>query len=230
MLKESKNESRLRITRNVCFLAACVILVLQATASRRLTIDERVVPTPGLNQIPLSLGSWTTVSDQTLEPDVMAALRPDDYIMRDYATEGGAAPMGLFVAYFKSLQNDYGPHSPRICLPGSGWLISSSKLSSVMVPGRTESVPVNLYTMKKGSSNILVLYWYQNDRHVWAEEYNAKLTLLTDLIKYRRSDASLVRVIAPFQEPLRDADLTKCQQFVKLLFPHLVERFALANR
>jgi len=214
---------------NVWFIGAFFILALTAIAARRLTIDERALPIPGLAQIPKNLGTWNTVSEQTLEPEVTAALRPDDYILRDYAAPGTGAPIGLFVAYFKSLQNDYGPHSPRICLPGSGWLISSSKMTSIDVPGRMEKIPVNQYTMQKAGSRILVLYWYQNNRHVWADEYNAKLTLLPDLIKYRRSDASLVRVIASLPQELPDAELANCRRFVTLLYPYLVERLATSD-
>src|SRR5271154_2238517 len=144
---------RFRLTRNACFLAACLILLLQAAGSRELNIDERALPIPGLHKIPLNLGPWTATSEQGLDAEVTAALRPDDYILRDYAAAGTpAAPIGLFVAYFKSLQNDYGPHSPRICLPGAGWMISSSQRTSIAVPGRQEKMPVNQYTMQKGNS------------------------------------------------------------------------------
>ena len=124
-----------------------------------------------------------------------AYLKPDEYILRDYADPRGRPGINLFVAYFKSLQNKYGPHSPRICLPGSGWLITSSKIINIPVPGRPGGIPVNQFTMEQSSQHILVLYWYQNDRDVWAEEYHAKLRLLPDLIRYRRSDVSLVRLV-----------------------------------
>ncbi len=126
-----------------------------------------------------------------------AYLKPDEYILRDYADPRGTPSINLFVAYFKSLQNKYGPHSPRICLPGSGWLITSSKIINLPVPGRPGGIPVNQFTMEQSSQHILVLYWYQNDRDVWAEEYHAKLRLLPDLIRYRRSDVSLVRLVVP---------------------------------
>jgi EpsI family protein len=220
---------RFAVTGKACFLAACLVLGLAAAGSRMLTFDERGLPVPGLHQIPSNLGPWSAVSEQQLEPEVIAALRPDDYIMRDYAVAGSSEPVGLFVAYFKSLQKDYGPHSPRVCLPGAGWLISSSKLTSIQVPGRAEKIPVNQYIMQKGDARILVLYWYQNERRVWAEEYNAKLTFLPDLIKYRRSDASLVRLIAPMKETSSVMELENCKHFAELLFPQLVQRFQAAD-
>jgi len=69
------------------------------------------------------------------------------------------------------------------------------------------------------------VYWYQNDRHVWAEEFRAKLTLLPDLIRYRRSDVSLVRLITPVREGGLDQALSNAREFTGLAFPSLVQTF-----
>jgi EpsI family protein len=130
------------------------------------------------------------------------------------------------VAYFKSLQNVYGPHSPRICLPGAGWLVTSSKTLNVSVPGRAESIPVNQFTMEKSGDRILVLYWYQNDRDAWAQEFHAKLRLLPDLLRYRRSDVSLVRLITPLRSQTPDAEIANCLEFIRGISPFLAEHFA----
>jgi hypothetical protein len=67
------------------------------------------------------------------------------------------------------------------------------------------------------------LYWYQNDRRVWAEEFSAKLTLLPDLIRYRRSDVSLVRLVTPLGAGENTVELDQAQQFANLIFPSLAE-------
>ncbi len=208
------------------FAAACLILVLQASASRMLKIDEQKIGIPGLHSIPWQLGPWKTTSEESIGPDVEAYLKPDEYILRDYADERGGPGINLFVAYFKSLQSKYGPHSPRICLPGSGWLVTSSKIANIPVPGRTGGIPVNQFMMEKSDHRILVLYWYQNDRDVWAEEYHAKLRLLPDLIRYRRSDVSLVRLVMPLDGAMPQAELANCVKFTERVFPLLAERFA----
>jgi EpsI family protein len=205
--------------------AGCLILVFQASASRMLKIDETKIGVPGLHELPWDIGQWQATGEQSMDPATVAYLKPDEYILRDYASRAGA-PIGLFVAYFKSLQNVYGPHSPRICLPGSGWLITSSKMTSIQVPGRAEGIPVNQFTMEQANQRILVIYWYQNDRDVWAEEYHAKLRLLPDLIRYRRSDVSLVRLIMPLAGPSQDAALAQCRQFARDIFPLLAQHFA----
>jgi EpsI family protein len=176
------------------FAAACLILVVQASASRMLKIDERALDIPGLHGVPKQLGKWNTAGELAIDAGTVAYLKPDDYILRDYSDQQGGAPINLFVAYFKSLQNVYGPHSPSVCLPGAGWLVTSSTIAKISVPGRNDAIPVNEFIMEKSSDRILVLYWYQNNRAVWAQEFQAKLRLLPDLLRYRRSDVSLVRL------------------------------------
>jgi EpsI family protein len=156
---------------------------------------------------------------------IVAYLKPDAYVLLDYSSATGDGAINLFVAHFRSLQKTYGPHAPRICLPGSGWLETSSNLVSIAVPGRPEGIPVNQLTYEKSGARIVVLYWYQNDRNIWAQEFRAKLRLLPDLIKYRRSDVSLVRLIATLREPEPSLEVANCIEFTKLIFPSLAERF-----
>lgn len=208
---------------NGLIVAGCLLLVFQLSASRMMNFREGNLATPGLHQIPLALGQWKASGEQSLDPSVENYLKPDDYILRDYT---GATPINVFVAYFKSLEKTYGPHAPRICLPGSGWLETSSKIAYLAVPGRVQSIPVNQLTYEKQDSHILVLYWYQNDRNVWAEEFWAKLRLLPDLIKYHRSDVSLVRLVAPVHGPTPDQELRDSTELAHLVYSDLSQRFA----
>src|SRR5581483_7992997 len=205
-------------------LPAVLILVVQAGAMHVLSIPEQDLPTPPLQQLPLHVGQWTASQNQPLDADVVAYLKPDSYVLRDYQ-DGRSSPINLFVAYFKSLQNSYGPHSPKVCLPGSGWLISSSRVRPLVVPGRPEGIPVNEYVLEKNNDRILVLYWYQNDRNVWAEEVWSKIKLLPDLIRYKRSDVSLVRLVAAIRGDDPGPALADSQAFAQLMFPHLVASF-----
>lgn len=213
-------------------LAGCLILVLQAGASRLLKVDEEKISLPGLHELPWHLDHWQASNEMSIGAEVEAYLKPDEYILRDYVDTRNGSTVNLFVAYFKSLQNSYGPHSPRICLPGSGWLVSASKITNITVPGGPtgDTIPVNRYTMEKGNQRILVLYWYQNDRDVWAEEYHAKLRMLPDLIRYRRSDISLVRVITPLNTGSGATELKNVIQFTHDMFPQLAKHFASVTR
>ncbi len=211
------------------FALAGLILVAQAAAMHMLSVPERVLPVPTLDSFPPQFGNWTLQTEQKLDENVLEYLKPDSYLLRDYENRADSSYINLFVAYFKSLQNSYGPHSPRVCLPGSGWLVRSSRIRPIAVPGHAEGIPVNEYVLEKNSDRILVLYWYQNDRNIWAEEFKAKLTLLPDLIRYRRSDVSLVRLVAPLRSDDDSRQLADSQAFARLIFPSLVEKFRIAD-
>jgi EpsI family protein len=204
--------------------------VLQASASRMLRIDEQKIGIPGLHSLPWQLGDWKSSSEGSIGEDVTAYLKPDEYILRDYVNPQNGGDVSLFVAYFKSLQNTYGPHSPRICLPGAGWLVKTETIANVPVPGRPAGIPVNEFTMEKSDARILVLYWYQNDRDTWAQEFRAKLRLLPDLIRYRRSDVSLVRLVTPLRGSASKDELAECVEFTQRLYPLLTERFSSVNK
>jgi EpsI family protein len=222
----SKIVNLLRSTGNGFFLAICIILIVQTTASKMVSIDEKTIPIPGLHDIPSELGNWKATGEQSLDRDVALYLKPDDYILRDYVDHTTGTSINLFVAYFKSLQNSYGPHSPRICLPGNGWLVRSSKIASVRVAERQNPIPVNEYLLEKSGQQILVLYWYQNNRNVWADEFEAKLRLLPDLIEYKRADVSLVRLVTSLRGADNGSELAISLDFSQLVFPKLVDRFA----
>jgi EpsI family protein len=53
------------------------------------------------------------------------------------------------------------------------------------------------YIISNGPSRAEVLYWYQSHGRTIASDYKAKLYMLTDSIRYDRSDAALVRVVVP---------------------------------
>jgi len=220
---------RIRAIPGGCFVAVCAILSLQTIVSQRLSLPERSLPAPSLEQIPFAFGSWQARGEDNLDRETMAALKPDRYILRNYTDSESGTVMNLFVAYFKSLQTAYGPHSPRICLPGAGWQVQSSRVGEVRDAGSAQAIPVNEYFVENARNRILVLYWYQNDRTAWAEEFRVKLRLLPDLIRYRRSDASLVRLITPVRGKSPEQELMQCREFARMMYPGLSNIFQAAN-
>jgi hypothetical protein len=232
------------------FIPMILILAVQTAAPHFITIREIDFPAPVLHEIPYKIGNWQSSGDEALDHNVTEYLRPDEYVLRDYFDRSSGATVNLFVAYFKSLQNAWGPHSPSICLPGAGWLIQSFTETSVDVSGNlpvkpvgnlpvrpvgnqavrpVENLPVNRYLLEKSGQRILVLYWYQNNRRIWADESEGKFRLLKDLARYRRSDISLVRLVMPIRQGGVNGEFDKSSDFAKAVFPILVERFASSN-
>jgi EpsI family protein len=223
-MHDSKGHS-MRMRTGLMILTA--ILIIQVFLSYSSLFAERHLNSPELQMLPAKMGNWIAVGDQAMEADVEEYLKPDEYLMRAYRREDGGSDISLFVAYFKSLQSGYGPHAPNICLPGSGWLTRMQRSVMLPMPGKPEGIPINEYALEKNGEQILVLYWYQNDRRVWANELRSRVFLTPDLLRYRRSDVALVRVVLPMgRENTIEKPLQYSVDFIRDLFPQLAERFA----
>jgi EpsI family protein len=145
-----------------------------------------------LASFPRTLGDWTS-SDIPLSQDVLDVLGPGDFLLRDYQDATSGSNVDLFIAYFPSQRSGDAIHSPKNCLPGAGWAPVSSQRISLNLPGHAP-FPANRYLIAKGEDRRLVLYWYWAHDRAVASEYVAKFYLVTDSIRERRSDGSLIRV------------------------------------
>jgi EpsI family protein len=163
-----------------------------------------LLPKP-LSELPAQLGSWSMVAENRIEPEVLDVLKADDTLDRVYSDSATRGSASLFIAFFKTQKTGVAPHSPKVCLPGSGWQPSRSDFIRLEVPGRAEPIAVNHSIIAKGEERSVVLYWYQTHNNVIADEYRAKVNTVFDSLRYHRSDTSIVRIVVP-ERPGHDAD------------------------
>jgi len=177
-----------------------------------------------LDKFPTQLGGWRMIQQGVMEPEVTEVLRADDYVTRDYAASPTKVA-NLFVAFFKSQRAGQTPHSPKNCLPGSGWVWTVSDMIPVNVPGRTGPIEVNRYIVSKGEYRSVVLYWYQSRDRVVASEYKAAAFVALDALRYNRTDTSLVRVVVPIEKGQQDAATQTGVEFIQSFFGTLRQFF-----
>src|SRR5579871_5185110 len=181
-------------------LILTIFLILQASVFYGFSRgSESIPPALPLNQFPTKLGSWQMVQQGVIEQEVKDILRADDYVTRYYSNSRNYAD--LFVAYFKSQRAGQTPHSPKNCLPGSGWIWTVSDTVSIQVPSRAEPIVVNRYIVSKDEDRAVVLYWYQSRDRVVASEYRAAALSVADALRYNHTDTALVRVTVPYRDP-----------------------------
>jgi EpsI family protein len=198
-----------------------LLLILQALALYGFSRRETVPPTRPLADFPRSFGQWQLSQEGVVDKETMDVLRADDVLNRTYAGPGGQA--NLFVAFFKSQRAGQAPHSPKNCLPGSGWVPEASGVVRLDVPGRPQPIPVNRYLVQKGDARSLVLYWYQSRDRVVANEYEAKFYVVADAIRYNRTDTALVRIVVPAPEGDAGDANRLAAGFIREAFPLLRE-------
>lgn len=175
------------------------VLLTQTAVFYGFSRNEQAPSYRPLNDFPVMLGSWHMVQQGIMEPEVKEVLRADDYITRFYADSKGNRYANLFVAFFKSQRGGQAPHSPKNCLPGSGWVWTVSDTIPIGIAGRALPIQVNRYVVQRGDDKSVVLYWYQSRDRVVASEYSAKVYVVADAIRFNRTDTSLVRVVVPFR-------------------------------
>ena len=176
-------------------LILSVLLIAQAVVLYGFRREEIKPEHRPLAESPVQYGSWVSIGDNVVEKDIQEVLKADDLLNRTFANPSNGRTANLFVAYFASQRTGKTPHSPKNCLPGSGWVPSEQDIVQVSVPGRPDPLEVNRYIVQRGDARSLVMYWYQSRDRVVASEYKAKLYVMADAIRHNRTDTALVRVV-----------------------------------
>jgi EpsI family protein len=183
--------------RNALLGAVVLIFVAQAIASRALHREPFLPAPPPLADLPLQLGSWERFGEESIPPETLAMLGPDDYLARQYQIPGNPQQAELFVAYYKTQIQSKNAHDPKVCLPGAGWNPVESRLASVSLPNSGFTFPVNYYRIKKEETEQVVLYWFQTPKGVYTFEQQLRAHRVLDAILDNRTDMALVRIIVP---------------------------------
>jgi EpsI family protein len=196
-------------------------LLVQAAGIHLFVGVERPPAPPDMAAFPQRIGGWASLGDETLPPPVLAALKADRVLSRTYLRQSTGEAASLFVAWFQSQRaGDRQPHSPKVCLPGSGWRPESTGV--MRIETAREAIVVNRYVVVNGEARDAILYWYQTPRRVVAGEWEAKYWLVLDALRDQRTDTALVRVVAPVSADTTSAVRT-AEAFVKDAYPLLRE-------
>ncbi len=177
----------------VLFVGCWAALGIRARTS---TLPPRL-PLLGL---PMTIAGWEGRATAPLEARVLAVLGVDDHLTRVYRNHAGQQA-GLYVGFHASQQQGASIHSPMNCLPGAGWQPVST--GRIALPDRRSSGTAPDRDGQQGASSRRAnpdnwcCTWYQSQGRVVASEYAAKAYLFLDAVRSSRSDAALVRIVAP---------------------------------
>jgi EpsI family protein len=206
-------------------LVLTVVLLLQTVVVYGFRRTEVVPNHTALKSLSTTFDTWSMAQESEIDKETLNVLKADDTLSRSYVNRATGRPASLFVAFFKSQRTGQAPHSPKNCLPGSGWVPSLSDTVKVEVEGRP-SLDVNRYVVQRGEAQSLVLYWYQSRDRVVASEYEAKFWVVADAIRYNRTDTALVRVVVPMPAGTTlDAGMQTAAGFVRAFYQPLRQHF-----
>jgi EpsI family protein len=198
-----------------------ILLLLQTAVLYSSVRPEAVPSNPPLSGLPHKLGDWSFFREDVVDQETQDVLKADDLLYRFYVNPAESrVQISLFVAAFRSQRNGKAPHSPKNCLPGSGWTQVTAGVYPIQLP-EGQSIEVNRYIVSHGAEQSLVMYWYQSRNRVVADEFKAKFWVMADAMRLNRTDTALVRVVVPILDHNEDQATKQATDFIKSFFQPL---------
>ncbi len=197
------------------FVVLCALIL---AATLYVNFGGSVEPHPlaqPLDAFPQVVGSFARVDTQTFGDEVVKSAGMDDYLMWQYRDAHGYT-LGLYIGYYRDQVEGGIVHSPKHCMPGSGW--EPSQMKEISVPAADGKVyNIARMVMQKGGDKQIAHYWFQGRGRVVASEYLDRGLMIWDSILRRRSDGALVRITGPGNNEELDSDYQ--MEFIGALLP-----------
>ena len=198
-------------------LALCVALLGGHYATKR----QEIVPSrQSFAAFPSTISDWRGRSS-SMEPQVEHALGLTDYILADYARPDGRW-VNFYVAYYASQRKGLSPHSPSVCIPGSGWVITNFERTKIDDEQLNTQFPINRAIIRKNNQSQIVYYWFEQRGRKIENEWLSKFYLIADALRLNRTDGALVRLTTNVYPGETEAIAEKrLMSFVRLVLPPL---------
>jgi EpsI family protein len=204
-------------------IGALLFLAAQAVLVRWLGGLERLPPAPDLSRMPAQFDGWRELRVYPVASEEAGELGADRLLSCAYLHQATASSVDLFVAWFQSQRTGvHEPHSPKVCLPGSGWIPIAAR--NVALATAAGPIEINRYVVRKGGETAVVLYWFQTPRRAVAGEWAAKFWLIADVLRDRRTDTALVRIVALAPNGHDAEAAALAMDFARNVYPLLRER------
>ncbi len=195
-----------------------VYLLLALTTLFIATHETVAVPVnKPLANIPVTLGEWTMVGESRFSDKVLAGLKPTDYLYRIYKDSRGNRAT-LYLGYHAGGPDSGAIHSPKHCLPGSGWFELSETSKKIAVESR--ELPFIQAVYQNDDQKELFIYFYQVKGRVLTDEYSLKLAEIVNSTLYNRRDSAFIRISVQFQEDQTEA-ASAAERFLVEIYPHI---------
>jgi EpsI family protein len=201
-------------------VVSCLLLLGAVFTIHLRSSGEAAQSRKPFSSFPATVGTWKGQDETILEPDTVNMLKLSDYLMRRYVGDDGGS-VWLYIGYWQSQRRGAGDiHSPKNCLPGGGWEPIEASRLSIPVAGHARPISVNRYLVQKDNQMQVIIYWFQSQGNVVADELSAKIELVRGAVMRNRTDGALVRLSTPVQGGV-DQTTARLTQYVQALYPIL---------
>jgi len=178
------------------FLGIIGALVLTTMAGTKfLTIETLIVPKREIfTFLPFEFPDFEH-KVVPIDSEIAEVLAADDSIVIDLVSPDGNL-FNIYLAYLEARRDGSSWHSPRQCIPGGGWQITSLDIIQGSDEPGTLPFAYNRMVIEANNQKQIVYYWYDQRGRKIANEYVMKASVIYDTVTRRRADGALVRVMA----------------------------------
>lgn len=172
---------------------------------------------PNIADFPLHMEGWIGQPDN-LAPGIVDLLNPTLVFSATYTNERGVS-VHLFFDYFAHQSALGGPHSPRNCMPGSGWTVLNDRDIDIASAGN--EVNAGRFDISKSESKMIMDYWYITRYGETANDYVFKFYTMISALAFKPNDVAFVRILANGDPESKDALEEFESLFVSEIYNHL---------
>lgn len=196
----------------ICFLIVGAFIYRQIPSH----IFEKQI---SLNQALSNLEGWKKNSNFNLDQKVVDALELDQYLSQSYTN--GKVNISLFVGYYLTAKKIGAIHSPLVCYPGQGWVISDVTQKFVKV--NDDKIDFTVMIVNKGQEKDLVIYWFQAFDKTSNGTFFQKILLFWSKFFHSREDNAFVRVSISLNSLTTESSYDQGIKFINAFYPRFVE-------
>ncbi len=167
------------------------------------------------DSFPLKKGSW--VGQKSVIPQyVLELLQPKDILMARFRNDVGDE-VSLLFDFFSSSGSFGGPHSPRNCLPGTGWIIDSVTDRKIIV--HSKEITIGRFNLRFEDRSSIMDFWYITNFGETANDYTFKFYSMMTSLTFQERNVGFIRIIAENSED----GIKALDDFEKLFLPEIYD-------
>lgn len=196
----------------LCFALTSVFIYRHPSSK---AVEKKVPLTQALSDIE----GWKSSEFIELDPTIVKALELDDYINQNYSN--GNNTISLYIGYYLTTKKVGAAHSPLVCFPGQGWVVSNTNDESLTIGGHNLQLASMVIDM--GPRKELVLYWYQSFDKTSSGTFLQKIYALWAKFLNRGEENAFVRIsISMDRQSIEEAFITGVK-FINAFYPRFLK-------
>ena len=195
------------------FLILAILLVTFVVALTVKFYQPESTAAVSFDGFPLAKGDW--VGQPEVVPSFVTDLLKPKAIFSATYTNSQGIQIHLLFDYFVTAGSFGGPHSPRNCLPGSGWVITGQQKRTIAVGSR--EISAGRLLLRLDRTRQIVDFWYVTNYGETASDYLFKFYSMISSLTLQPRDVAFVRLICA-DDPASQAAL---EEFEALFVPEI---------